>query len=74
MKDVKMTVQEKLIELLKIADENICVLCGDGIFYMKDGEQFKNKDYSWGFYFDDIVQSDKFICETENMQLIIKLK
>lgn len=66
-------IKSVLLELLKDAEENTAMLCGDTLAYMIGDQQMENTDYRWGDFFEQISKDDTFFTENDNMQLLIKL-
>lgn len=56
-----------LIELLKGAEENTALLCGDTLAYIIDDRQMENTDYRWGDFIEQISKDGTFFTENDNM-------
>lgn len=66
-------IKSVLIELLKNAEENTALLCGNTLTYIIGDQQMENTDYRWGDFFEQISNDRLFFTENDNMQLLIKL-
>ena len=66
-------VKSKLEELLKIADENTILICGDILAYYKNEDEYHDSTYHWSDFFNEIVSDSDFEANEENMQLFVTL-
>lgn len=66
--------KEKLLSIVKSADEHTVLICGNELAYYNNGAELFDSSEKWGNYFDEIMSDSRFECDVDNMQLIVKLK
>ena len=66
--------KELLVEILQRADENTVLICGNFLAYYENGEEKFNESINWGDYFEQIYTDSTFVCDTDNMQLMVTLR